>query len=78
MKAARRPEVRLPSLVEFEEGGLEPDGDYDGVRFGASVDLADASGRGGAAGVACGDEVARRGAVPVVVGEAGARRGAEY
>ncbi|WSX92379.1 pentapeptide repeat-containing protein [Streptomyces sp. NBC_00890] len=44
--AVRRPEVRLPPLVEFEGGGLEADGDYDGVRFGASVDLADASGRG--------------------------------
>ncbi|THA72613.1 pentapeptide repeat-containing protein [Streptomyces sp. A0958] len=42
---ARRPEVRLPPLTEFEGGGLEPDGDYDGVRFG-SVDLADESGPG--------------------------------
>lgn len=43
--AARRPEVRLPPLTDFEGGGLEADGDYDGVRFG-SVDLADESGRG--------------------------------
>ncbi|MGW6209162.1 pentapeptide repeat-containing protein, partial [Streptomyces sp. NPDC055089] len=42
---ARRPEVRLPALVAYEGGGLEPDGDYDGVRFDA-VDLADESGPG--------------------------------
>ncbi|MDQ0794825.1 pentapeptide repeat-containing protein [Streptomyces sp. B1I3] len=43
--AARRPEVRLPPLVAYEGEGLEPDGDYDGVRF-EEVDLADASGPG--------------------------------
>ncbi|WP_406146992.1 pentapeptide repeat-containing protein [Streptomyces sp. NBC_01012] len=42
---ARRPEVRLPPLVEFDGEGLEPDGDYDGVRF-DETDLADASGPG--------------------------------
>ncbi|MDF6019674.1 pentapeptide repeat-containing protein [Streptomyces sp. JH34] len=42
---ARRPEVRLPQLVEYDGAGLEPDGDYDGVRF-AGTDLADASGPG--------------------------------
>lgn len=43
--AARRPEVRLPPLVPYGGEGLEPDGDYDGVRF-EEVDLADASGPG--------------------------------
>ncbi|MEU3051688.1 pentapeptide repeat-containing protein [Streptomyces griseus] len=43
--AARRPEVRLPPLVPYDGEGLEPDGDYDGLRF-DGVDLADASGRG--------------------------------
>lgn len=43
--AARRPEVRLPPLEPYGGGGLEPDGDYDGVRFDA-VDLADESGPG--------------------------------
>ncbi len=43
--AARRPEVRLPPLVPYDGDGLEPDGDYDGVRF-DGVDLTDASGRG--------------------------------
>ncbi len=43
--AARRPEVRLPPLVPYGGEGLEPDGDYDGVRF-EGVDLADASGPG--------------------------------
>ncbi|MGW1224201.1 pentapeptide repeat-containing protein [Streptomyces sp. NPDC001478] len=42
---ARRPEVRLPPLVAWDGGGLEPDGDYDGVRFEAA-DLADESGPG--------------------------------
>ncbi|MEV5162559.1 pentapeptide repeat-containing protein [Streptomyces sp. NPDC053728] len=41
----RRPEVRLPPLVEYEGEGLEPDGDYDGVLFGGT-DLVDASGPG--------------------------------
>ncbi|MDT0428482.1 pentapeptide repeat-containing protein [Streptomyces salyersiae] len=43
--AARRPEVRLPPLVAYEGEGLEPDGDYDGVRF-EEVDLTDAAGPG--------------------------------
>ncbi|TPQ19309.1 pentapeptide repeat-containing protein [Streptomyces sporangiiformans] len=33
VKRARRPEVRLPPLVAFEGGELEPDGDYDGLEF---------------------------------------------
>ncbi|TLS41288.1 pentapeptide repeat-containing protein [Streptomyces montanus] len=33
MKGARRPEVRLPPLVAYEGGELEPDGDYDGLEF---------------------------------------------
>ncbi|MFJ4692861.1 pentapeptide repeat-containing protein [Streptomyces sp. NPDC088766] len=33
VKAARRPEVRLPPLEPYDSGGLEPDGDYDGLEF---------------------------------------------
>ncbi|MFD9439257.1 pentapeptide repeat-containing protein [Streptomyces sp. NPDC060006] len=33
MKGARRPEMRLPPLEPYEGGELEPDGDYDGLRF---------------------------------------------
>ncbi|MFJ6507563.1 pentapeptide repeat-containing protein [Streptomyces sp. NPDC091879] len=33
VKAARRPELRLPALEPFEGGELEPDGDYDGLEF---------------------------------------------
>ncbi|MFJ4473030.1 pentapeptide repeat-containing protein [Streptomyces sp. NPDC089424] len=33
VKAARRPELRLPALVAYEGGGLEADGDYDGLEF---------------------------------------------
>lgn len=33
VKAARRPELRLPALERWEGGGLEPDGDYDGLEF---------------------------------------------
>ncbi|MEV5985980.1 pentapeptide repeat-containing protein [Streptomyces sp. NPDC052051] len=33
VKAARRPEVRLPELMAFDEGELTPDGDYDGLEF---------------------------------------------
>ncbi|MEZ3177153.1 pentapeptide repeat-containing protein [Streptomyces pimonensis] len=36
VKAARRPELRLPALERYEGGGLEPDGDYDGVEFRAA------------------------------------------
>ncbi|MGX1671325.1 pentapeptide repeat-containing protein [Streptomyces sp. NPDC055400] len=43
VKKARRPEVRLPPLAPWSGGGLEPDGDYDGVEFTA----ADFSGQDG-------------------------------
>ncbi|WP_435283219.1 pentapeptide repeat-containing protein [Streptomyces koelreuteriae] len=33
VKGARRPELRLPVLEAYEGGGLEPDGDYDGLEF---------------------------------------------
>ncbi|MFH9041678.1 pentapeptide repeat-containing protein [Streptomyces sp. NPDC017966] len=33
VKAAFRPELRLPALERYEGGGLEPDGDYDGLEF---------------------------------------------
>ncbi|MEU8589009.1 pentapeptide repeat-containing protein [Streptomyces sp. NPDC048664] len=33
VKAARRPEVRLPELVAWADGELVPDGDYDGLEF---------------------------------------------
>ncbi|MFF7448247.1 MULTISPECIES: pentapeptide repeat-containing protein [unclassified Streptomyces] len=45
VKGARRPEVRLPPLVAYEGGGLEPDGDYDGLGF-TEVDLAGQDGSG--------------------------------
>ncbi|MFD9353726.1 pentapeptide repeat-containing protein [Streptomyces sp. NPDC060031] len=45
VKAARRPEVRLPELAVWGEGRLEPDGDYDGVEF-ADLDLAGQEGVG--------------------------------
>ncbi|MFD8024342.1 pentapeptide repeat-containing protein [Streptomyces lavendulae] len=45
VRAARRAEVRLPGLVAWEGGGLEPDGDYDGLEF-ADVDLAGQEGVG--------------------------------
>nr|WP_078599026.1 pentapeptide repeat-containing protein [Streptomyces davaonensis] len=45
VKAARRPEVRLPALAEFTEGELEPDGDYDGLEF-READLAGQDGGG--------------------------------
>ncbi|WP_406060667.1 pentapeptide repeat-containing protein [Streptomyces sp. NBC_01077] len=41
---ARRPEVRLPPLETYE-GGLEPDGDYDGLEL-AGLDLTGQSGEG--------------------------------
>ncbi|WP_351229776.1 pentapeptide repeat-containing protein [Streptomyces sp. NPDC002133] len=43
--AARRPEVRLPPLSPYGGGGLEPDGDYDGVEL-AGLDLARQTGAG--------------------------------
>ncbi|MFB9516734.1 pentapeptide repeat-containing protein [Streptomyces purpureus] len=42
--AARRAEVRLPDLTAYE-GGLEPDGDYDGLAF-TGLDLAGQAGAG--------------------------------
>ncbi|MFJ6719768.1 pentapeptide repeat-containing protein [Streptomyces sp. NPDC091259] len=45
VKAAKRAEVRLPELVAWEGGGLEPDGDYDGVEF-ADLDLGGQEGVG--------------------------------
>lgn len=45
VRAARRPELRLPELTVWEGGGLEPDGDYDGVEF-ADLDLAGQEGIG--------------------------------
>ncbi|MFJ6742971.1 pentapeptide repeat-containing protein [Streptomyces sp. NPDC091279] len=45
VKAARRPEIRLPSLEPFGAGGLEPDGDYDGLEF-RELDLAGQDGGG--------------------------------
>ncbi|WP_171107174.1 MULTISPECIES: pentapeptide repeat-containing protein [unclassified Streptomyces] len=33
VRAARRPEVRLPELEAYGGGDLEPDGDYDGLEF---------------------------------------------
>ncbi|GBQ04081.1 hypothetical protein SSP531S_55710 [Streptomyces spongiicola] len=43
--AARQPEVRLPPLRPHEGGGLEPDGDYDGVEL-AGLDLSGGDGAG--------------------------------
>ncbi|MFE9931391.1 pentapeptide repeat-containing protein [Streptomyces sp. NPDC005533] len=45
VKAARRPELRLPELVAWDGGGLESDGDYDGLEF-ADLDLAGQEGIG--------------------------------
>ncbi|MYT21414.1 pentapeptide repeat-containing protein [Streptomyces sp. SID7760] len=45
VKAARRPEVRLPELTAWEGGVLEPDGDYDGLEF-ADLDFAGQEGIG--------------------------------
>ncbi|MFE9022012.1 pentapeptide repeat-containing protein [Streptomyces sp. NPDC007808] len=45
VKGARRPEVRLPALEPFRGGGLEPDGDYDGLEF-REEDLAGQDGGG--------------------------------
>ncbi|MFD6887398.1 pentapeptide repeat-containing protein [Streptomyces sp. NPDC059957] len=47
VKAARRPEVRLPGLNAWEDAELElePDGDYDGLEL-VEVDLAGGDGRG--------------------------------
>lgn len=45
VKAAQRPEVRLPPLEPYGGGGLEPDGDYDGLEF-TEADFAGQDGRG--------------------------------
>jgi len=45
VKAARRPELRLPALERYEGGGLEPDGDYDGLEF-LETDFAGQDGAG--------------------------------
>ncbi|MER6674506.1 pentapeptide repeat-containing protein [Streptomyces sp. NPDC000983] len=45
VRAARRPEVRLPALEPHTDGELEPDGDYDGVEF-READLAGQDGGG--------------------------------
>ncbi len=45
VKAARRPELRLPDLAPWEGRELEPDGDYDGLEF-ADLDLAGQEGVG--------------------------------
>ncbi|MER5760898.1 pentapeptide repeat-containing protein [Streptomyces sp. NPDC002082] len=47
VKAARRPEVRLPELSGWQDAGqeLEPDGDYDGLEL-VGVDLTGGDGRG--------------------------------
>ncbi|WP_413758387.1 pentapeptide repeat-containing protein [Streptomyces sp. MMBL 11-3] len=45
VKGARRPEVRLPELEPFGGGELEPDGDYDGLRF-TEVDFVEQDGGG--------------------------------
>ncbi|MFJ6086459.1 pentapeptide repeat-containing protein [Streptomyces sp. NPDC092369] len=45
VKAARRPEIRLPVLEPFGEGELAPDGDYDGLEL-RELDLAGQDGGG--------------------------------
>lgn len=45
VKGARRPELRLPPLEPWAGGGLEPDGDYDGLEF-READLAGQDGAG--------------------------------
>ncbi|MEU9145261.1 pentapeptide repeat-containing protein [Streptomyces sp. NPDC048349] len=45
VRAARRPQVRLPQPVRWEGGELEPDGDYDGLEF-ADLDLTGHEGAG--------------------------------
>ena len=45
VKGARRPEVRLPPLVPYGGGELEPDGDYDGLEF-REVDFVGQDGAG--------------------------------
>ncbi|MEU2085170.1 pentapeptide repeat-containing protein [Streptomyces albus] len=45
VREARRPSIVLPELRPFEGRGLEPDGDYDGVRF-EGLDLSGTEGGG--------------------------------
>ncbi|MFI5686735.1 pentapeptide repeat-containing protein [Streptomyces sp. NPDC051636] len=45
VRAARRPELRLPPLEPWGGGELEPDGDYDGVEF-RDADLTGQDGAG--------------------------------
>ncbi|MFF8596564.1 pentapeptide repeat-containing protein [Streptomyces sp. NPDC015220] len=45
VKAARRPEVRLPAPAEYRGAGLAPDGDYDGLEF-RETDFAGQDGAG--------------------------------
>ncbi|MFF8284991.1 pentapeptide repeat-containing protein [Streptomyces albus] len=45
VREARRPSIVLPELRPFEGRGLEPDGDYDGVRF-EGLDLSGTEGSG--------------------------------
>ncbi|MFJ5777513.1 pentapeptide repeat-containing protein [Streptomyces sp. NPDC093094] len=45
VRAARRPEVRLPALERWDGGALEPDGDYDGLEL-REEDLAGQDGAG--------------------------------
>ncbi|WP_369207849.1 pentapeptide repeat-containing protein [Streptomyces sp. PU-14G] len=45
VREARLPQVNLPELRPFEGAGLEPDGDYDGVRF-EGLDLSGTDGGG--------------------------------
>ncbi|MER6953107.1 pentapeptide repeat-containing protein [Streptomyces sp. NPDC000618] len=45
VKAARRPEIRLPELGPYQGGELEPDGDYDGLEF-RDLDLTGQDGAG--------------------------------
>ncbi|WP_217246169.1 pentapeptide repeat-containing protein [Streptomyces sp. AC602_WCS936] len=45
VRAARRPELRLPPLEPYDGGELEPDGDYDGLEF-RETDFAGQDGAG--------------------------------
>ncbi len=45
VRAARRPELRLPPLEPYGDGGLRPEGDYDGLEF-RDTDLTGQDGAG--------------------------------